>query len=138
MTDISVTKTSYQVEDRQWLASPHGTGPGETPSVTISVAAFTAGTHYPNGYLPSGTILGKITATGLYGPYSDAASDGTQTAAGILFGSLPIVSASGTATKVGGAIVKHGHVTQSKLPFQSGTGSIDAAGKADLPLIEFR
>lgn len=133
MTDISVTKTSHQVENRQWLASPHGTDPGMTPSVTLSVAAFTEGTHYPNGFVPSGTVLGKITASGLYGPYDDAASDGRQTAAGILYGSLQVKG----ATKVGGAVVLHGLVTQSKLPFQSGTGSIDAAGKADLKLIQF-
>lgn len=133
MTDISVTKTSHQVENRQWLASPHGTDPGMTPSVTLSVAAFTEATHYPNGYVPSGTVLGKITASGLYGPYDDAASDGRQTATGILYGSLQVKG----ATKVGGAAVEHGRVTQSKLPFQSGTGSIDAAGKADLKLIQF-
>lgn len=134
MTDISVSKTSYQVEDRSWLASPHGYGPGETPSVTVSVAAFTEGTHYPNGYLPSGTVLGKITASGLYGPYDNAASDGREVAAGILFGSLPLKG----RVKVGGAVIQHGFVTQSKLPFQSGTGSIDTAGKADLSLVKFR
>jgi hypothetical protein len=135
MTDISVTKTSYQTEDRSWLASPHGYGPGETPSVTLSIAAFTEGTHYPNGYIPSGTVLGKITASGLYGPYDDAASDGRQTATGILFGSLPAKD----RVKVGGAQLVHGHVTTSKLPFSGATtGAIDAAGKVDLRLIEFR
>lgn len=134
MTDISVSTTSYQVEDRQWLASPHGSGPGETPSATLSVAAFTEGTHYPNGYVPSGMVLGKITASGLYGPYDPAASNGTEVAAGLLFSSVAVKG----KTKVGGAILKHGHVTQAKLPKQSGTGSIDSAGKADLPLIEFR
>lgn len=70
MTDISVASTAYQVDRRAWLLSPHGTGPGETLSITLDVSAFTAGTHYPDGYIPSGTPLGKITATGLYGPYS--------------------------------------------------------------------
>lgn len=70
MTDISVAVTSYQVEKRAWLLSQHGTDPGTTPSITLDVSAFTAGVHYPNGYIPSGTPLAKITATGLYGPYS--------------------------------------------------------------------
>lgn len=134
MTDISVSTTSSQTENRQWLASPHGSGPGETPSATLSVAAFTEGTHYPNGFVPSGTVLAKITASGLYGPYTTGGSGGLEVAAGILFSSVTVKG----KAKVGGAILKHGHVTESKLPFQSGSGSIDAAGKADLPLIEFR
>lgn len=32
----------------------------------------------------AGLILGKVTATGLYAPYSDAASDGTEVAVGVL------------------------------------------------------
>lgn len=134
-TDISVKKTSYQVENRQWLASPHGTDPGANPSVTVDVSLFTEGTHYPNGFLPSGCVLGQVTIGGLYGPYDDAATDGREVAAGLLFSSLELKD----RVKVGGAIVTHGFVTESKLPFSGATtGAIDAAGKADLPLVEFR
>lgn len=70
MTDISVATVNYQVDKRAWLLSPHGTDPGTTPSITLDVSAFASGVHYPNGYIPSGTPLGRITATGLYGPYS--------------------------------------------------------------------
>jgi hypothetical protein len=35
--------------------------------------------------LPSGTALGKITASGLYAPYNPAGADGTQNFAGILY-----------------------------------------------------
>ena len=70
MTDISVATVNYQVDKRAWLLSPHGTDPGTTPSITLDVSAFTPSIHYPNGYIPSGTPLGKITATELYGPYS--------------------------------------------------------------------
>lgn len=70
MTDISVSTTSFQVEKRAWLLSPHGTDPGTTPSITLDISAFTPAVHYPNGYIPSGCPLGKITASGLYGPYN--------------------------------------------------------------------
>jgi hypothetical protein len=70
MTSIEVQTTSYQVEKRSWLLSQHGTDPGTTPSITLDVSAFTAGIHYPNGYIPSGTALAKIAANGLYGPYT--------------------------------------------------------------------
>jgi hypothetical protein len=133
MTDISVSTTVSQVEDRQWLASPHGTGPGENPSVTLSVAAFTEADHYPNGYVPSGTVVAKITASGLYGPYDPAAVDGTEVAAGILYSSLQVKD----KAKVGGAIVVHGYVTESKLPLSGVTGELDAAAKVDLSLIKF-
>lgn len=70
MTSIEVQTTSYQVEKRSWLLSQHGTDPGTTPSITLDVSAFTPAVHYPNGYIPSGASLAKITASGLYGPYT--------------------------------------------------------------------
>jgi hypothetical protein len=70
MTDISVMRTPYQTEKRDWLLGPHGTDPGATPSIVLDVSAFTANVHYPNGYIPSGANLAKITASGLYGPYT--------------------------------------------------------------------
>ena len=64
----------WTVEDRSWLASRDGTA--FTQTITLSVAAFTSGTHYPNGFIPSGTVLAKITASGLYGPYAGAVNEG--------------------------------------------------------------
>jgi hypothetical protein len=127
MTAINVSTTSYQSEDRSWLASSFGTA--EPMSVTLDVSAFTAATHYPNGYIPSGTVLGKITATGLYGPYLDAASDGRQTAVGLLFASTKVPDPATTTIDVGAAMQVRGDVVEAKLPANSG---IDAAGKADL------
>jgi hypothetical protein len=49
-----VQSTQYQVEDRSWLLSPHGTEPGTTPSVILDITKFTAATHFPNGYIKSG------------------------------------------------------------------------------------
>lgn len=107
MTDISITTTSYQVEDRSWLMGPHGVGPGDNESITLDVSAFTSGTHYPNGYIKSGEPLARIASSGLYGPYaldSESASiavdatggtftitvEGAATAA-IAFNALPAV-----------------------------------------------
>jgi hypothetical protein len=138
-SDISVTSTAYQVEKRGWLWGPLGTGPGDNPSVTLDITTFTAGTHYPNGYIPSGTALAKITASGLWGPYDSAASDGRQTpanGAGLLFSSVAAVQPNGGArAKVGGAIVVRGNVDPNRLPFQSGSGSAPAAVRTALPLI---
>lgn len=131
-TDISVHSSNYQVEDRSWLVGQHGED--ITPGITLDISKFTKATHFPNGYIPSGTAIGKITTSGLYGPYVDGASDGTQTCAGLLFSSVRAVDTNtgNNLAKVGGARFIHGAVNTAKLPANSG---IDANGKADLPLI---
>lgn len=145
MTDISVTTTAYQVEKRDWLLSPHGTDPGTTPFVTLDVSTFTAATHYPNGYLLSGIVLGVITASSsglslVVGPYDDSAVDGRQTAAGILFSAVKVPNPADTTKDVGGAMLVHGFVKISRLPIANGAtgrGYIDANGQTDLKLIHF-
>lgn len=232
MTDIGVYTTAVQVEKRSWLLSPHGTDPGTNPSITLDISAFTSTVHYPNGYIPSGCPLAKITATNLYGPYSvtdevqtvteggsgltsftltysgqttasiaaaataaqvqaalEALSNigagnvtvsgsaggpytvnfvgslsdtnvaqmtatptggtgtvtvatttaggtegtgGLETCAGLLFSSVKVPNTADTTKDVGAAMVVHGFVRLSKLPF-----TLDANGQADLKLIHF-
>lgn len=140
MTDITVGSVSYTAENRSWLLGPHGTEPGTTPGVTIDVSVFTAATHYPNGHMPSGIVLGLITASGLYGPYDDTAADGRQTAAGILFSSVTVPYLADLTKDVGAAMLVHGFVKIARLPIANGAagrGFIDAAGQSDLKLIHF-
>ena len=124
MTELSVTTTAYQVEKRSWLLSQSGQNPGENPGITIDAALFTAATHFPNGYLPSGTVLSPAG-----GPYS-----GTGASAGLLHSSVRIPT---PTAKVGAACVVHGFVATGKLPFSSGAGSLGAGGAAALPRIHF-
>lgn len=70
----------------------------------------------------SGTVLGKITASGKYVKYSDVAADGSQTAAAILLNELAPVAGDIAAT----VIVRDAEVIDAKL-----TG-IDANGRTDL------
>lgn len=72
--------------------------------------------------VPSGTVLGKITASGKYAPYSNAAVNGSEVAAGVLYSSLPAF----TGDKDAVAHVRLAEVSAVEL-----TGS-DAAGVADL------
>jgi hypothetical protein len=121
--DIAPTTQSYALDNNSWLGSAHGTE--ATESITLdSDAGFVAGTHYPNGFLPSGTPLGKVTASGKYGLYDDAAGDGRNTLVGFLFGGVPIKS---TTSDPGAALFVHGKVREANLPF-----AVDAAGKADV------
>lgn len=112
---------------------------GSTPAVGVTTGTGGANAHYINGYIPSGTAIGKVAATGLFGPYDNTANDGREVAYGFTYGDVRAIRQNGSvATNVGtGAVVHDAVVSVSKLPFQSGTGSIDTNGKADLSQIRF-
>lgn len=59
---------TFGTGDQSWLGSTHGIYNCRTE--TLDLTAFVAATHYPNGFIRSGTPLGRITATGLLGPYA--------------------------------------------------------------------
>lgn len=122
--DLTIRSASYGQEDQTWLASAHATDTGET--ITLNASLFTLGTHYPAGYLKSGIVLGKVTATGLYGPYNDALSNGQEVAVGILFTSIPLPATVDSTVKPQGVMLRHCMVIESKLV------GIDTAGKTDL------
>lgn len=108
--DLSIKTETFGQDNQSWLGSAEGTETART--VTINISTLTAGTHYPTGVLPSGTALGKITATGLYGLFTNGASDGTQTLVGFTL----------TAQKVGTAnivapLLDRGRIVEANLPF---------------------
>ncbi|MFE6474618.1 MULTISPECIES: head decoration protein [Streptomyces] len=116
--DLQPTRTETTVTaDRRWLLSTFGTETNKT--ITLDLSQFAAGTNYTaaaNGLpnvIPSGTPLGKVTANGLYGPYDSAATDGTQTFAGLLEFDTAFNTGS---TKVGAALRVVGDVDSSQLP----------------------
>lgn len=121
--DISVRKDTVLSENRSWLGSAHGTE--ATRTVTLDTGKFT-GNKISNGSILSGLVLGRITATGLYGPYDNAATDGREVAAGFLFNTIPVPA--GT-TKVGAPLMEHGVVIEAELPAGHG---LDAAAKTDM------
>lgn len=121
--NLTQTTESFGQDDQSWLASAHGTDTAR--SITLDTSTFTSGTHYPNGYFPSGLPLGKITATGKYGPYNNAASDGTEVLAGFLMTAVDAPSVNTIDPQ--GALLWHGAVIESKLP-----AAVDSAGKADV------
>lgn len=121
--NLNPTSESFGQDDQSWLASAHGTSSAR--SITLDTSTFTAGTHYPAGHFPSGLPLGKITATGKYGPYSNAASDGTEVLAGFLFTAVDAPSVNTIDPQ--GAMLWHGAVIEAKLPV-----AVDSTGKADV------
>lgn len=128
-TRLGITTTSYQVEKRDWLLGPHGTGPGDNPTATLDVSLFTAGTHYPNGYIPSGTVVSRL-ASGLWGPY-----DGTNGLEhGLTFSAVSVNTADLTSDVATG-VLKHGFVSYAKLP--TGGKPVVATARTAMPLIDF-
>ncbi|MDP7729501.1 head decoration protein [Mycobacterium sp. TY813] len=133
-TNISLQKTSYQVGNRQWLMQE----PKVKLNVTLDISKFTQGTHFPNGFIPSGCAIGIVTATKLAAPYDNTKSDGTEVLYGHTYADVRAVENGVVQAKVGtGAVVNDAIISQSKLPFQSGAGSVDSAGKADVPTIRY-
>jgi hypothetical protein len=117
-------------QDQTWLASDHGTN--DARSVTLSlnpaVSGFVQANHHPNGFLPDGIPLARISAgvdQGLYGLYDDAVA-ARNVFVGFLF--LPAsVPATGVGVRVdGAALLDHCQVLVARLPF-----AVDAAGQAD-------
>lgn len=121
-----VQEAAFQNDDKSWIRRREGLD--DMMTVTLDLTTFTAGTHYPNGFLPSGMSLGKITATGLYGLYSNAALDGRQDGRGLL-GSAIDMNPVPASNKAVGAIFWRGTVREARLPANHG---VDAAFKADV------
>lgn len=129
--DISVRRTSpLIVEDRSWLGDADGTK--ATRSITLVTASFTKATHYPDGVLKSGTVIGRYTSganQGLWGLYDDVAADGRQTAVGFLFNSLELLVDGLTPVRLGAPLLERGFIKPINLPANSG---LNAAARVDL------
>lgn len=125
---IAIKTTEYQgSSDPSWLGTAHGTE--AAGSGTLDISKFTAETHYPLGFIKGGIAVAKITATGLYGPYTPAdATTGLGTLAGFVLWDVPV-----RGTKEPFALYDHGKVVTARLPI-----AVDADGIADVkPRIQF-
>jgi hypothetical protein len=129
-TRTGVTTTSYQAPKRDWLLGLHGTDPGSNPTATLDVSMFTAGTHYPNGYIPSGTMVSRV-ASGLWGPLDTTA---TGLEHGLTIGDVTVNAADLTADAATG-VLKHGFVAYAKLP--AGGRAVVGTARTAMPGIDF-
>lgn len=132
--EIDEAETFFN-EDRSWLGARKGTD--TCRSITLNSALFATAHTAAKGAVPSGTVLGRVTATGLYGPYDPAAVDGRETPAGLLFNTTDVNIDAGTP--VGAPLFWEGIVKTAKLPAFDGTvaGELDAAARNDLPTIRW-
>jgi hypothetical protein len=77
-----LTQSFNGAGDFRWLRTTRGIWTGRSESLKLS--AFTAGTHYPNGYIPSGTPVALV--AGQLVPYDSL--EATTTGAGVLAGHI--------------------------------------------------
>lgn len=119
---------TYGSGDMSWLASDHGIGNCRT--VKLDISAFTEGTHYPDGYIPSGTAVAEV--SGVLVPYTVA--EGTTTGAGVLAGHILTDQKTDGTTDFGVPLLDHGRVDESKVP-GTFTAPVDAAKRAATNII---
>lgn len=121
MSDFAITRVDEIPDDKTWAASAHGFD--TAGSGTLDVSAFTAGTHYPNGYIPSGTPVAKL-GSGLFGPVTAAGEGAAATFDAII---LEAVTVRDGQTKATFAALDHGIVHGDRLR-GSVAGAVPAAG----------
>lgn len=125
--DLSVRTDTIGQDKQSWLGSASGTD--TAVAGVIATSTFTAATHYPDGYIRSGTPVAKFTSganLGKFGPYVSAGTLGS----GTLFGFVMTparVPAGSTADTI--AAIMDGsdgpRVIVANLPI-----TVDAAGQA--------
>ncbi|RSS57524.1 head decoration protein [Streptomyces sp. WAC01280] len=114
-----ITTQRSVTANTEWLGGRHGTD--DTDTITLDIARFTTSTHYvpstdtsqPYSLFRSGVPVGKITASGLCGPFDKAVADGRQVLAGFVLAETLFVP---TMTKVPVALLWHGTVRAAKVP----------------------
>lgn len=97
---------SFGGGDQSWLGSAHGISDCRTE--TINVSAFTAATHYPDGYIPSGFPVAKV--DDLLVPY-DAATNAANFA-GHVFTDQAVVGSGNLPAP----LLDHGRVKTARVP----------------------
>lgn len=96
--------------DQSWLGSAHGINNARTE--TIDISAFTAGTHYPDGFIPSGTPVAKV--GDVLVPYD--ATEATVTGAGVLAGHVLFDQKVSGTSDFPVPLIDHGRVKVANVP----------------------
>lgn len=119
-TNFAQTRRDYGTGDRRWARNFLNLS---TYDVTLDGSKFPAGTT-----IPSGTHIGRLTASGLGAPYVPAATDGTETSVGLLVNDWKVEPGKHLVAVANGG----GPVDRRFLP-----AGHDAAAEADLAAINW-
>lgn len=120
---------TFGAGDQSWLGSSHGIH--ECRTETVDISTFTANTHYPDGYIKSGTPVAEV--GGVLVPY--VITEGTTTGAGVLAGFIftdqPVVGTGDFAVP----LLDHGRVKAAKVPYASFVAPAAAAKSAATTIV---
>lgn len=119
---------TFGAGDQSWLGSTHGIYNARTETVDIST--FTANTHYPNGFLPSGTAVAEV--GGVLVPYDK--TEGTTTGAGVLAGFLLTDQAVVGTGDFAAPVLYHGTVKAALVP-NAFVAPVAAAKRANTTIV---
>lgn len=101
---------SFGGGDQSWLGSAHGIANCRTEKLKVS--GFTKGTHYPNGYIPSGTPVAKVGGELVAYDATETVVDGAGVIAGHIFTDQVV----GTDAHINVPVLDHGRVKAAKVP----------------------
>lgn len=96
--DPTINSLSFTGGSFRHLRTRRGIDTGKT--VTLDVTKFTAGTHYPLGYIKAGVVLGKVTASSKYGPYGGEANEVQSIAVDATGGTFTVTVRGGTTAAI--------------------------------------
>ncbi|MFF2621238.1 hypothetical protein [Oerskovia jenensis] len=119
---------TFGAGDQSWLGSTHGIGNARSEKLDIST--FTAGTHFPNGYIPSGLPVAKV--GGVLVPYDP--TEATVTNAGVLAGFVLADVRVNGGEDLNVALKDHGRVKSARLPIPF-TPPVAAAKRAATTIV---
>ena len=114
--------------DQSWLGGTHGIVDARFEIIDIST--FSAGTHYPNGYIPSGLPVAKV--GGVLVPYD--VLEATTTNAGILAGHILTDQAVVGTADFAVPLYDQGRVITAKVP-GTFTAPVAAAKRAATAIV---
>jgi hypothetical protein len=120
MSDFAIEVTNETGgTDYRWLRSNHGADAGISGTLAL---ATVADLRNAEGYIPSGILVGQITASGLYGLFDVNASDGREVLAGAILADVKITNSKFVVQSSGKApisVLKHGTIARKYLPVEA-------------------
>lgn len=96
--DPTITVSSSYAGSFKHLRTKRGLDTGKT--VTLDVSKFTKSTHYPNGFIPGGVVLGQVTSSSKFGPYAAKANEVQHIAVDAAGGTFTISFRGGTTAAI--------------------------------------
>jgi hypothetical protein len=137
--DLTERSRTIAVDNLHWLGSSEGRQ--SMDSITLDGALM--GAIFTDGYVPSGVLLAKVTATGRYTQYVTAGAGGVGVFVGVLAEGVELNrqelgDTAATFHNVGASLQWRGEIVTANLPASSGFVSAANCAADAAPGTSFR